>query len=227
MRLRSGTVGRCDRAPLGRAGRRGPRTRRTIAARVRQAGDFLDARSHPGFVRHKERLKARVRIDLQLALEARQMLLRIFAMPTRRVPIPHRRRIGGTPSRSVANVSPQMTAFGLARAGRQHLDRRVIGVDIRGRQHVFRQGRHQGTEQLARCRRPTASASCGSRSSRHGRRSGTADTTADERRTSSVRSAPGARHRQSSSRSGARAPAPARWTSTSSSASSGGYAGSP
>lgn len=54
-----------------------------LAAHVRPTGDFQHARRNAGFARHKERLKARIRIHLQLALEAGQMLLRIFAMPTR------------------------------------------------------------------------------------------------------------------------------------------------
>ena len=43
-----------------------------------------------------------------------------------------------------------MTAFGRARAGSKYLDRRVVGVQVRRRQHVLGQGRHQGTEQLTR-----------------------------------------------------------------------------
>jgi hypothetical protein len=54
-----------------------------LAAHVRPTSDFQDTRRHAGFARHKERLKARVRVHLQLALEAGQMLLWIFSMPTR------------------------------------------------------------------------------------------------------------------------------------------------
>jgi hypothetical protein len=42
---------------------------------VRHAGNLLDARRNPGLRRQEQRLKARVRIDLQLAFEARQMFL--------------------------------------------------------------------------------------------------------------------------------------------------------
>ena len=50
---------------------------------LREARDFQHSRRHAGFGRRKERVEARVRIDLQLADKACEVLLRISAVPTR------------------------------------------------------------------------------------------------------------------------------------------------
>jgi hypothetical protein len=119
-----------------------------MSPRMCHARNLLDARRNPGLCRQEQRLEAGVRIDLQLAFKARQMLLRIFAVPTRRVLIPHRRRIGGSPPSAIAYISPQVTTFGLAGTGGEHLDRGVIRIEVLGRQHMLGQCRDQGTEQL-------------------------------------------------------------------------------
>ncbi len=56
-----------------------------MSPRMRHAGNLLDARRNTRLGLQEQRFEAGIRIDLQLALEARQMFLRIFAVPTRRV----------------------------------------------------------------------------------------------------------------------------------------------
>src|SRR6202789_134553 len=52
---------------------------------MRHTGNLLGTSGNPGLGLQEQRFEAGIRIDLQLALEARQMFLRIFAVPTRRV----------------------------------------------------------------------------------------------------------------------------------------------
>jgi len=104
---------------------------------MRPAGRFLDA---SGLV---DLLEPRVAIGLQRARELSQVRLRMFAFTIRRVGEPY--RCGRCVSRGtiIANISPQPPGFCFAVAGRQHRNRRVVGVQLRRAHHVTPQRFHQ------------------------------------------------------------------------------------
>ena len=55
----------------------------------------------------------------------------------------------------VADVSPQPACFGFTGAGREHRQRRIVGVDLVPRQDMLAQRIHQRIKQRARCAYPT------------------------------------------------------------------------
>jgi hypothetical protein len=119
-----------------------------LAPHVSCTSDLQDAWRHIRRRRHKQRIKARVGIHLEFSPVGRQMLLRIGAVPTRRVLIPHRRWISGFPASSIANESPQVSSLGFPRPWGQHFDRRVVRVQVRRRQHILGQRPGLGLRRL-------------------------------------------------------------------------------
>lgn len=81
------------------------------------------------------------------ATEAGEMVLRVLALAVTREPIPGRRRRITAPRAFVTGIGPWPGGLSLAGAGRQHLDRRIVGEDRFGRQDMAADGPGQGFQQ--------------------------------------------------------------------------------
>src|SRR5512143_2878526 len=97
---------------------------------MRPASRFLDS---PALVKMME---ASVGISLQDAAELTQMFTRMLTPPVRRVSKPHRRRRSVTSRTVITHIGPQPSGLRLAVAGREHRNRRVIGVQFARAHHV-------------------------------------------------------------------------------------------
>ena len=75
------------------------------------------------------------------------MVLRMLPFPISREAIPRCRRRRAAPGALVAGIGPEPGGLGSARAGRQHPDRRVVGEDRLGREHVPPDGVGQRLQQ--------------------------------------------------------------------------------
>lgn len=91
---------------------------------------------------------AAIGVGLQSPSEPREMAAWMFALSIGRVAVPGRgrRMVSGGPV--ITHVDPQPPGARLARAGRQHLHRRVVGMHLLSGQHVAPQCRHQRVEQV-------------------------------------------------------------------------------
>ena len=123
-----------------RGDRRGPDDVNVVelASQVRPASSF----NHPsGLV---DQIVAWERIRLQDAFEVLEMGLRVNTAAIRRIPEPHRRGVGAAGGTVIPCVNPESSLLGLAVAGCQHADRRVVGVQLLRGKHILTQGCHQG-----------------------------------------------------------------------------------
>ena len=81
-----------------------------------------------------QRLEPGIAIRLQEATEVRQVPRRMFAAAIGAVEVDGRRRRGATEGPIVPHIHPEPPGLGPAETGRQH--RRVVAVDLLGREHV-------------------------------------------------------------------------------------------
>ena len=92
-------------------------------------------------------VEAAVAVGLQRAAEVLQVRPRVRSFPGRRIAIERRRRIGAGGRTIIPHVHPQPAGLGLAPPRIEHRHRRVVGVDLRRRDHVaadqLGQRRHQ------------------------------------------------------------------------------------
>ena len=83
--------------------------------------------------------------------EALQMRLRMLALAIRRVAKPHRRWIAAARRPVIAHIGPQPPGLGLAASRIEHRHRRVVGVQLVGRQHVAARAHRPAAATSARC----------------------------------------------------------------------------
>src|SRR5271156_6509009 len=83
-----------------------------------------------------EMMKSSIGIGLQNSGKGVQMLLRMFSLAILCVGEPHGWRHITSRWSIVAHIGPESRSFGLACAGRQHRNRRVIAVYLRSCEHV-------------------------------------------------------------------------------------------
>ena len=88
-----------------------------------------------------EASEARVAVGVQPAGEVGQLLAAVLALPVRRVAKEHGRRSGAGVRALIAQIDPEPARLRLARARRQHIDRRVVGMHNTA-------GHHLGCSQL-------------------------------------------------------------------------------
>lgn len=114
-----------------------------FASRVRPAGRFADRAVV------EQGVETGVGICLQYAFELGQVCLGMDALAVGRVGKPNgrRRRVASWPV--IAHIGPQARRLGFAIAGRQHRDRRVVGVQLRCCQHMAPNGVDQRAQQRA------------------------------------------------------------------------------
>ena len=119
-----------------------------LAPGMGPAGDLVDRSS---FV---QMVEAGVSVGLESALVEPEVLAWPLALAVGRVGEPDggRGRIARGPV--VANVGPEPASLRLAVAWGEHRNRRVVGVQLGGRQHVVAHGGYQGSQQLAGCADP-------------------------------------------------------------------------
>lgn len=84
----------------------------------------------------EQSVEAGVRVGPQHAFELGQVVLRMDVLAVERVGEPYGWRHGIAGEPVIAHISPQARCFGLAFAGREHRNRRVVGVQLRDRQHM-------------------------------------------------------------------------------------------
>ena len=119
-----------------------------LAPDVGHAGDLADG---AGAI---ELVEAGIAVGMHQAAEAGEMVLRVLALAVAREAIPGRRRSRAAPGPLVADIGPEPGGPGLAGAGREHADRRVVGEDRPGREHVPADGVGQRREQRGRLADP-------------------------------------------------------------------------
>src|ERR1700760_4951027 len=83
-----------------------------------------------------EMMKTRIAIRLQNAGEAEEVLLRIFALAIFRVGEPYRSWRIVSSRAVIAYIGPEPRRLRSARAWRQHRHRRVVGMQLRGREYM-------------------------------------------------------------------------------------------
>src|ERR1700752_1417614 len=86
-----------------------------------------------------EMMKAGISVGLQNPTESLQMLPGMLPFAIGRVRKPHGRRRAVARRAIITNIRPQPTRLGLAPSWRQYRDRRIVGVDLRCRQHMLSQ----------------------------------------------------------------------------------------
>lgn len=82
-------------------------------------------------------LEARITVDLNDALEPRQMRSGTLSPAIRTIKINGRRGIRTAPGAVIAGVDPEPAGLGTATAGIEHRDRRVVGEQLLRREDVF------------------------------------------------------------------------------------------
>jgi hypothetical protein len=105
-----------------------------LAPDMGHAGDLADG------PRAVEVLEPGIAIGMHPSAEAGEMVLRVLALAVAGEPIPGGGRGGAVPWPFVSRIGPEPRGPGLAGAGRQHADRRVIGEDRLGRQDMATDG---------------------------------------------------------------------------------------
>src|SRR5271165_5269498 len=99
-------------------------------------------------------MKARVSIGLQSPGEVLQMLARMFASAVSRISEPDSRRSLFARRSVVADIGPKPSGFGLAVAGCEHGDRRVVGMHLATGKNMPADGVNQRPKQIAGCTNP-------------------------------------------------------------------------
>ena len=112
-----------------------------LAPDMGDAGDLADG---AGTV---EVLEASIAIGMHPAAISGEVILRVLALAVAGEPIPGCRWRGAAPGAFVAGIGPEPCRLGLAGAGRQHADRRVVGEDRLGRQDMAPDGICEGFQQ--------------------------------------------------------------------------------
>ena len=112
-----------------------------LAPDMGHAGDLADG---AGAV---EVLKAGIAVGMHPPAEAGEVVLRMLPLPVAREAIPCRWRRAPVPWALVAGIGPEPGGLRPARAGGQHADRRIVGEDRLGREHVPPDGVGQRREQ--------------------------------------------------------------------------------
>src|SRR5271168_4516817 len=110
------------------------------------APDMRHARSFLYQAVFIELVEASVGVGLKDATEVCQVPLRMFSLAVRRVGEPDCRSIERTGGAIVANVGPEPARLGLAGAWSKHGNRRVVAVQLVGRQDVAAQDLDQRSE---------------------------------------------------------------------------------
>jgi len=95
-----------------------------------------------------ELAEAGMAVGVQGALEGLQVSLRMFSLAVRRIAVKHRRRIGPAVWAFVPRVHPLPPGLGLAPAGIEYRNRRVVAVNPLRRQNVGLDRVDQGTDQF-------------------------------------------------------------------------------
>src|SRR6185312_2661076 len=85
---------------------------------------------------HGQPFEARIPVDLQDALELRQVRRRTLRAPVGAIEVHSRRRLGPTRWPVVASIDPQAPGLGASAARIEHRDRRIIGEQGPGAEHV-------------------------------------------------------------------------------------------
>ena len=112
-----------------------------LAPDMGHAGDFADG---AGAVKVFE---ACIAVGMHPAAEAGEMVLGVLALTVTGEPIPGGGRGRATPGAFVARIGPEPGGLGLAGAGRQHADGRVIGKNRLSRQDMSSDCIGQGLQQ--------------------------------------------------------------------------------
>jgi len=94
-------------------------------------------------------LKAGVRISLQDTLKGGEVLPAMLALAIFRVREPDCGRCIDTSRSIVSDIGPEAPCSGLAVAGREHGERRVIGVQLGAGEHMLLDGIDERAQQLA------------------------------------------------------------------------------
>src|SRR5579864_878950 len=97
---------------------------------MRPAGSFLN------LALLIELLETSIGVGLQDAMEATQVLLRMFSTAIRRVAEPYRGCRLISRRSIIPNVGPEASCFGLALTRSQHRHRRFIGVQLACSHHI-------------------------------------------------------------------------------------------
>ena len=119
-----------------------------LAPDMRHAGDFADG---AGAI---EILEPGITVGMHPAAEAGEMVFGMLAFPVAGEAIPGGRGRRAAPGPFIAGIGPKPCSLGLAGAGRQHADGRVVGEDRLGRQDMASNGIGQGFEQGCRLADP-------------------------------------------------------------------------
>src|SRR5579883_585391 len=106
-----------------------------LPAAVRPARHFRDRRS-TGPSRIKQRLEPSIAIGLEKAAECRHVASRMLAAAIRAEEVGRGRWRRSAERPVIAHIDPEPTGLGLAIAGRQHRNRRVVAVDLLGREDM-------------------------------------------------------------------------------------------
>ena len=175
-----------------------------LAPGMGPAGDLVDRSS---FV---EMMEAGVGVGLESALIELDVLAWPLTLAVGRVGEPDGGRGGIAGGAVVANVGPEPASLRLAVAWREHRNRRVVGVQLGGRQHVVAYGGDQRSQQLAGRADPAGQRGTIQVGRLRGRRCRTAGRAADDRHTSRPAHGPAVPVRRARGRSAAKVPAPAR-----------------
>ena len=112
-----------------------------LAPDMGHAGDLADG---AGAV---EVLEPGIAVGMHPAAEAGEMILGVLALAVAGEPIPGGRWGIAAPRAFIAGIGPEPCRLGLAGAGGEHADRRVIGEDRLGRQDMAADGIGQGFQQ--------------------------------------------------------------------------------
>lgn len=119
-----------------------------LAPDMRHTGRFLDRAI---FI---ELIESGIRVGLKDAAEACQMSPWVLSLAVRRVGEPDCRRIVRTGRTVIADIGPEPSGLGLARARSKHRNRRVVPMQLVRRENVAAQHLDQRNEQAARCADP-------------------------------------------------------------------------
>ncbi len=100
-------------------------------------------------------LESRVTVNVQDAFEVREMRHRSLGFPVRREQIDRRRWRGAAPWSLLAGIDPQPSRLGSSTARIEHRDRRVVGEQMVGGEHVFAQSFMQRFQPPTRAANPS------------------------------------------------------------------------
>jgi len=121
---------------------------------IELASRVAPARSKSNVVIGCELLEASISIDMQDTFEARKMRDRPFSLAIRCEQIDRCRRFRSAPRPLLAGIDPKTPGLRSPAAGIEHGDRRVVGKQVVGGEHVLAQPFMQRFEPPARAANP-------------------------------------------------------------------------